>query len=60
MSTIKRLWTRIVNFAHAFDGIDDPVGDYIQSLGKRVEKLERELEQLKAQLHSSVGGGIQS
>jgi hypothetical protein len=57
MSTIKVLWTKIVNFAHALDGIDDPVGDYMQSLGKRVDKLECEVERLETQLHSSAGGG---
>ena len=59
MDALKRLWTKIMRFAEALDGIDDPVGDYILSLRKRVDKLEREAEQLKAQLHSSAGGGIQ-
>lgn len=57
MSALKRLWTRIVSFAEAFDGIDDPVGDYIQSLGKRVDKLERDLAYLEGQRHSPAGGG---
>ena len=55
MSTLKRLWTKMARFAEAFDGIDDPVGDYILSLGKRVDKLERDIEQLETKLPSSVG-----
>lgn len=57
MSALKRLWTKIVSVAKALDGIDDPVGDYILSLGKRIDKLEREMEQLERQQHSSAGGG---
>jgi hypothetical protein len=37
--------------------MDDPTGDYILSLGKRVAKLERDVEHLETQLHSSAGGG---
>ena len=59
MSALKRLWTRIARFAEALEGIDDLGGDYIFSLGKRVDKLEREVELLERQLHSSGGGGIQ-
>jgi len=29
MSVLKRLWTEIARFAEAWDGIDDPIGDYI-------------------------------
>ena len=49
MSEAKRLWTRIVDFAKALEGLDDPLGDYALSLGKRVEKLECEMDQLKRQ-----------
>ena len=59
MSMLKRLWTHIVRFAKALEGIDDPVGDYMFALGRRVEKLEREVEHLERQLHSRPGGGIQ-
>ena len=57
MGVLKRLWTRIARFAAALDGTDDPTGDYIFSLGKRVDKLERDVEQLERQLHSNAGGG---
>ena len=57
MSALKRLWTKIVWFAQALECIDDPTGDYILSLGKRVAKLERDVEHLETQLHSSAGGG---
>jgi hypothetical protein len=60
MSASKRLWTKVVRFAEALEGIDDPMGDYILSLGKRVEKLERDVERLKRQPHSRPeGSGIQ-
>ena len=57
MSMLKRLWTQIVRFAKALEGIDDPAGDYMFSLGKRVEQLERAVQHLEKQLHSSAGGG---
>jgi hypothetical protein len=57
MSVLKRLWTRIARFAEALEGIDDPRGDYIFAVGKRVDKLEREVAHLERQLHSSRGGG---
>jgi hypothetical protein len=56
MSALKRLWTKIARFAEALDGIDDPTGDYIFSLGKRVDKLERDVEHLERQLHPRAGG----
>jgi hypothetical protein len=49
-----------VRFAKALEGIDDPAGDCMFSLGKRVEELERAVEHLEKQLHSCAGGsGIQ-
>jgi hypothetical protein len=56
MDVLKRLWTKIARFAEAMEGVDDPKGDYMFSLGKRVDKLERDLEHLESQLHSSPGG----
>ena len=56
MSNSKRLWTKIVRFFEALEGMDDPMGDYIFSLARRVEKLERDLDHLKKQLHSCPGG----
>jgi hypothetical protein len=52
MSGLKRLWTRIVGIFEALAGMDDPTDDYMLSLGKRVDKLERDLEHLEGQLHS--------
>jgi hypothetical protein len=57
MSALKRLWTNIARFAQSLEGIDDPFGDYIFSLGRRVDKLERDLAHLERQLHSRAGGG---
>jgi hypothetical protein len=56
MSGLKRLWTKIARVAKMLEGMDDPTGDYIFSLGKRVDKLERDLEHLERQLHSRPGG----
>ena len=58
MSEAKRLWTRIAGVVEALEGLDDPLGDYALSLGKRVEKLERELDQLKQQRHARPDGAI--
>ena len=60
MSVLKQLWTKIARFAEALEGMDDPTGHYMFSLGKRVEKLECDVEHLERQLHSRPGGsGIQ-
>jgi hypothetical protein len=60
MSMLKRLWTKIMRFAKTLEGIDDPAGDYMFFLGKRLEKLEYTVERLETQLHSRPGGiGIQ-
>jgi hypothetical protein len=56
MSGLKRLWTRIVGIFEALEGMDDPTGGYLLSLGKRVDKLDRDLEHLEGQLHS--GGDV--
>jgi hypothetical protein len=57
MSELKRLWTKIARFAEALEGMGDPTSDYVFSLGTRVDKLERDVEHLERQLHSSPGGG---
>ena len=58
MSVLKRLWTTIVRFVEALEGIDDPNGDYMFSLGKRIDKLERGLDRLERQLHSRLGSSV--
>ena len=61
MSTLKRLWTNITQFAEALDGMDDdPADDYMISLGNRLAKLEREMETRERQLRSNSVGGIHS
>jgi hypothetical protein len=44
---LKRLWTQIVRFVKALEGIDDPAGDYMFSLGKRVVEIERVVAHLE-------------
>jgi hypothetical protein len=50
MSGLKRLWTNLKQFAEAFEDIEDPKGNYIRSLGTRVDKLERDVQHLERQL----------
>jgi hypothetical protein len=49
MSGLKQLWAKLARFAEVFEDIDDPKGDYILSLGTRVDKLERDVGQLMEQ-----------
>jgi hypothetical protein len=55
MSGLRRLWTKIARIAEVLESMDDPTGDYIFSLGKRVDRLERDLEHLEGKLHSRPG-----
>jgi hypothetical protein len=60
MSALERLWTKIARFAEALGGMDDPTGEYMLSLGERVDILERDVERLESRLHSRPGAdGIQ-
>jgi hypothetical protein len=54
VSALRRLWTKIACFAEAMEGMDDPTGEYMLSLAKRVDKLERAVEHLE--LHPRPGG----
>jgi hypothetical protein len=56
MSGLKQLWARMVWVAKALEGIDDPAGDYMFALARRVERLERSVEQVERELHSRPGG----
>jgi hypothetical protein len=57
MNLPKRFWTRISLFAASLKGMDDPIGDYMFSLGKRVDELERRLKELETHLRSNPGDG---
>jgi len=52
MSGLKQLWSKLTRFAEVFEDIDDPKGDYILSLGTRVDKLERDMKHLEGQLQA--------
>ena len=41
--TGSQLWTKIAQIAKRLEGMDDPTGDYIFALEKRVDKLEHTL-----------------
>ncbi|MEW6450934.1 MAG: hypothetical protein AB1490_09815 [Pseudomonadota bacterium] len=56
MNGLKQLWTKIARFAEALEGMDDPKDEYILSLGKRVDQLERDVKSLEGQLHPRAGG----
>jgi len=45
MSALNRLWSNLKRFLDALDGMDDPMGEYMLSLEKRIEKLERERQE---------------
>ena len=53
MNTLKHIWTSILRFFEAMEGMDDPVGNYLFAVGKRVEKLEHDLDQLRRQADPS-------
>jgi len=40
----------------ALDGIDDPMGEYMSSLGNRVDKLEHEVNLLQEATHPRDAG----
>ena len=56
ISILNRFWTSTARYVKALEGMDDPVGDYMFSLGKRVDKLERDLAHLERQLPSRAAG----
>jgi hypothetical protein len=55
MSAFNRLWSNLKRFVEALD--DDPMGSYLFSLEKRIEKLERDLRCLEGQSHPRPDGG---
>jgi hypothetical protein len=57
MSTLKRIWTQIVRFAEALEGMDDPIGDAMLSIEKRADKLERDVRHLERQHQQSHSSG---
>jgi hypothetical protein len=57
MSVLERVWIQIARFAKALEGIDDAAGDYMFSLGERVDKLEQHVKHLERQLHPRPGSG---
>ena len=57
MSALERLWSKLARFTDILGDMDAPIGDYMSSLGKRVDKLERDVERLESRLHSGAGGG---
>jgi hypothetical protein len=57
MSASKRLWTKMARFAEGLEGIDDPMGDCILSLGRRIEKLERDVERSKRNCNRVLAAG---
>jgi hypothetical protein len=59
MSRLNRLWTSIMGFVKAMEGMDDPIGEYMFSLGRRVDKLERDLARLEDQPHPRSTGELQ-
>ena len=52
MSVFEPLWTKIERFAEVLEVVDDLSADYMFSLGKRLDKLERGMKHLERKLHS--------
>src|SRR5215217_2963254 len=56
----KGLWTKTARFIEAMEDASGPMDSYVLALGKRVEKLERDVERLEGQLHPyNLGNEIQ-
>lgn len=54
MDPIRRAWGKIERFLEALHGMDDPGGEYLSFLSRRIDKLELELAELKR--HQGAGG----
>jgi hypothetical protein len=50
MGVLNRLRTKIARVADPMECMDDPIGDYMFSLEKRIDKLESNLGHLEKQL----------
>jgi len=60
MSGLKGLWTKTARFIEAMEDASGPMDSYVLALGKRVEKLERDVGRLEGQLHPyNLGNEIQ-
>lgn len=53
MNALTRLRNTMARFARALEGIDDPDGQYMLALEKRIDKLEGAVERVERQLPSS-------
>lgn len=51
---LQRLLARWRLWEQAFEGMDDPGGDYLLSLEERVRRLEGDVEQLRRPLSSDA------
>jgi len=58
MSLLNRLWASATRYVKALEGMDDPVGHHMVSLGQRVDKLERAVAHLERQLPSRAAGPV--
>jgi len=47
---------KVARFFEALEGMDDPMGEYLFSLGRRVDKLEHDMDILQKQMPSRAGG----
>ncbi len=58
MSGLKQFWTKIIGIVEALEGMDDPTGDYMSSLEKRVDRLERDLKSSEGQSRSRSSSSL--
>jgi hypothetical protein len=60
MDALKQFWIKAARFIEAMEDASAPMDSYVLALGKRVEKLERDVERLEGQLHPyNLGNEIQ-
>ncbi len=57
MSLLNRFWNRVMHVINALEGMDDPIGGYMDSLGERIDKLERDVVRIESQRRPGGSSG---
>jgi hypothetical protein len=51
MDALKQFWIKAARFIEAMEDASAPMDSYVLALGKRVEKLERDVKRLEGPLY---------